>query len=406
MHYRLAKVVLCIAAVAAMPRGWAQDSPYKDQGEYDIATAVQKETDPQKKLDKLKEWEQKYPDSKLASTRTLIQAQALLGIASAGYGKTDPAVLDASMKASQQIIDNLDKYFAPGIKPAQATDQQWADAKHQFELTAHSALGWDYMTKQDYPKAETEFKKILSISPNEAQISYWLGSIILKYKNVARYSEAIYDIARAVSITTGTPLAPDAKKQAEDYLKRLYAGYHGDDTGLDQVKAQAATAALPPPDYHIKSVEEIQKEQFANEEEFNKAHPDIALWRTIRTALKAPDGAAYFEKVKGSQIPPPDIGMFKAKVVSVEEKELVVNVDNAGGDATLKFDAILNKKVINVGDAFEFKGVVDSFTADPYMLTLTIDDPKEMTKGLDEKAFSGAAPAKKKTPPAKKKSPH
>src|SRR5579863_1577010 len=83
VHYRLAKVVLGIAALAAMPAGiWAapQDSPYKDQGEYDLATAAGKETDPQKKLDKLKEWEQKYPDSKLASQRTLMQAQGLLGI--------------------------------------------------------------------------------------------------------------------------------------------------------------------------------------------------------------------------------------------------------------------------------------------------------------------------------------
>jgi hypothetical protein len=36
------------------------------------------------------------------------------------------------------------------------------------------------------------------------------------------------------------------------------------------------------------------------------------------------------------------------------------------------------------------------------MLTLTIDDPKEMTKGLDEKAFSAAPPAKKKPAPKKK----
>jgi hypothetical protein len=50
-----------------------------------------------------------------------------------------------------------------------------------------------------------------------------------------------------------------------------------------------------------------------------------------------------------------------------------------------------------VGDALEFKGVVDSFTKEPYMLTLTIDDPKEDIKGLPDNAFS-AAPAKKAAP--------
>jgi tetratricopeptide (TPR) repeat protein len=404
VHYRLAKVVFCIAALAAMPKGtWAQDSPYKDQGEYDLATAAGKEADPQKKLDKLKEWEQKYPDSKLANQRTLMQAQGLLGIAMAGYGKTDPALLDASQKAGQQIVDNLDNYFAPGVKPAQATDQQWADAKHTFDLQAHSALAWDAMTKKDDAKAEAEFKKILSISPNEAQISYWLGTVIIRQKNIARYSEAIYDVARAISVTTGTPLPPQQKTAAQDYLKRLYVNYHGDDKGLDQVMTQVTASALPPPDYHIKSVEEIQKEQFANEEEFNKAHPDIALWRTIKAALTAPNGDTYFQQVKGSEVPTADIGMFKAKIVSTGDKEIVANIDNAGGDATLKFDKPINQKVLNAGDPFSFKAVVDSFTGTPYMLTLTVDDPKEAITGLPANAFSAAPPVKKKVAPKKKK---
>ena len=68
--------------------------------------------------------------------------------------------------------------------------------------------------------------------------------------------------------------------------------------------------------------------------------------------------------------------MLKAKVVTVNPKELIVNVDNAGGDATLKFEQTLNAKVIEVGAPIEFKGVVDSFTKAPYMLTITIDEPK------------------------------
>ncbi len=69
----------------------------------------------------------------------------------------------------------------------------------------------------------------------------------------------------------------------------------------------------------------------------------------------------------------------------------MANIDNAGGDATLKFEKTLNKKVIKAGDAFEFKGVVDSFTPDPYMLTLTIDDPKEMIKGYRRQSVRGSS---------------
>ncbi len=394
MHHRFVKVVLGIVAAGALPTvTWAgptpqaaaaqQESPYKDQGEYDLATAAGKETDPQKKLDRLKEWEQKYPDSKLKGARTLMQAQGLLGIALAAYGKTDPPeLLDAGQKAAQQIIDNLGTYFGPDVKPAQATDQQWKDAQHSAELQAHSVLGWVAMAKKQDPTAEAEFKKVLELDPNAAQVSYWLGTVIIRQKNVARYSEAFYDIARSLSVTGASALPAAAQTQYSNYLKKAYAGYHGDETGLDQLKAAVATSALPPPNFHIESVEEIQKKQFANEEEFNKAHPDIALWRNIRTTLTADGGDAYFQTIKGSQIPPENIGFFKGKVVSVAGKEIVANVDNAGGDATLKFESAVNAKAVEVGAAFEFKAVVESFTKAPYMLTLTVDDPKTDIKGL------------------------
>ncbi|MES1260114.1 MAG: hypothetical protein ABUS49_00150 [Acidobacteriota bacterium] len=406
-----------MAAVATVPTGaWAypapapepapqaqQESPYKDQGEVDLANAATTETDPQKKLAKLKEWEQKYPDSKLKGTRNVNFASTYMGIANAAYGKTaPPELLDAGQKSAKAVLDNLDTYFATDSKPFGATDEQWTQARttgrKTLELQAHSVLGWVAFAKHSDAEAETEFKKILELAPDTAQVSYWLGSVIIRQKNVARYSEALYDLARSLVVTGPTALPPAAAGPAADYLKRAYAGYHGDDSGLEELKKQAAGAALPPAGFHIDSVSEIEAKKFGDIEAFNKAHPDIALWRQIRDTLKSEQGDTYFGTAKGSQIPPENIGMFKAKVVTVNDKDLVVNVDNAGGDATLKFDHALNQKVINVGDSLEFKGVVDSFVKDPYMLTLTIDDPKESVKGLADNAFSAAPPAKKAAP--------
>jgi tetratricopeptide (TPR) repeat protein len=419
VYYPFAKVVLGIVTVAACcPMAtWAAPAPlqaaasafgdYADQGEVDIATAAGKEADPQKKLDKLKEWEQKYPDSKLKNTRYFMQAQALLPIALAAYGKTTPPeLLDAGQKAAQQLVDNLDTYLSNDVKTSlKASDDQWKQARSQIELQAHSALGWVAMAKKQDTAAEAEFKKILQLDPKQAQISYWLGTVIIRQKKLERYSEALYDIARAMSVTGTTALAPAAQTQAATYLQKAYEGYHGSTEGLDQLKAAVASSALPPPDFHIESVTESENKKFANQDEFNKAHPDIALWRLIRDTLKGDGGDAYFQTVKGSGVPPEAIGMFKAKVVTVDAKDLIINVDNAGGDATLKFEKPLNQKAINVGDSFEFKAVVESFTKEPYMLTLTIDDPKEDIKGLPDNAFSAAPaarrPAGKKTAPKK-----
>ncbi|MCU1329112.1 MAG: hypothetical protein JWN34_4482 [Bryobacterales bacterium] len=405
--YRLTKSALVVTALAvfstvALAQTWKP-------GEDTVGLAASNEKDNQKKLALLKEWEQKFPESEMKGQRTLMTAQALLGIVTSAYGKTTPPeLLDAAEKAGKQLTDNLDEYFSAANKPAAVADPQWAEAKKTFSLQAHVSLGWAYYAQKKDALAEEEFKKVLAIDPNQAQVSYWLGSAIIRQKDVKKYSDALYSIARSLAVTGPTALPPAAAGPAETYLKKAYSGYHGDETDLDKLKAAVASGPLPPADFHIKSVEEIQKEQFANEDEFNKAHPDIAQWRLIRSALKGDQADTAFAGMKDSQIPDPTVGMFKAKIVAVNDKEIVVNVDNAGGDGTLRFDKAVNSKAVNVGDAIEFKGVIVAYTKEPYMLTMTIDDPKESVKGLPDNAFSGAAatkkaPAVRKAAPKKKK---
>ena len=89
--------------------------------------------------------------------------------------------------------------------------------------------------------------------------------------------------------------------------------------GLDDLKKMATSSATPPSDLKIESQVDIAKKQEGDAAAFAAAHPDIALWRQIRDALKADGGQAYFEMVKGSLIPPQEGGtfkMFKGKVVS------------------------------------------------------------------------------------------
>ena len=91
--------------------------------------------------------------------------------------------------------------------------------------------------------------------------------------------------------------------------------------------------------------------------------------------------------------------MFNAKVISQPSpKEILVNVDNLAGDATLKFETPL-KGTVDPGTAFKFKGVIDSFLKDPY--TLTFKAEKEDIDGLPASLFA-AAPARKR-PVTKKK---
>jgi hypothetical protein len=407
MFDRLSKIIFIgLLAVTVFPTGaWAQapaKAPaVKDQGEYDIAQAAGKETDPQKKLDLLHQWEQKYPDSDFKGSRSVQIASAESQIAGkAQQPNATPADLDAAQKAAQDLADNLDKYLAPENKPAGATDAQWSQAKQQIELQAHSVLATVAATKKDDAKAEAEYKKILAFDANSAPTAYALGILIYREKNLARVPEALFWIAHSIEMNGPEALTAPNKTAYDKFLKQAYAGYHGSEAGLDDFKKVAGTATALPPDLKIESQLDIQKKEEGDAAAFAAAHPDLALWRQIRDALKGDGGDAYFAQVKGSEIPPQDgpFKMFAAKVISQSGKELVVNVDNGGGDVTLRFENPL-KGTVDPGTAFMFKGVVDSYVKEPYMLTLTAD--KEDIEGLPASLFA-AAPVRKPRPATKK----
>lgn len=403
---------MAVMATAAWAQAPAKAPAVKDQGEYDLTAAVQKEADPQKKLDLLNQWEQKYPESDYKTQRTLMTMQTESALAMKAMQPNAPAGdQDAGQKAARHLIENSDKYFADDNKPAGATADQWKEAKMQIGVQAHTALATVAMAKKTPATdaaAEGELKKVLEIAPMSASTSYTLGTLILRQRKIERYPEALYLIARATTDTGPLALVPAGKKAAEDYLKKAYIGYHGSDEGLEELMKASVASPLPPADFKIRSITDIEKEKEGDAAAFAAANPDIAFWRTIKAALTAADGgAAYFEQIKGSEIPPADSAykMFRAKVVAQNSpKELLVNVDNIVGDATLQFENPL-KGTVEAGTAFKFKGVIESFVKDPYMVTFT-GLAKEDTDGLPATAFvaaPAAKPAVRRPPVTKKK---
>jgi len=102
--------------------------------------------------------------------------------------------------------------------------------------------------------------------------------------------------------------------------------------------------------------------------------PMLNQWYGIQQSLAGDGAQAKFDSdVKDAGLPGGDVPFFKGKVISAEpadkQTKIVVAVwDPAVADATLLFDDPLLTPV-NVGDVIEFKGVADSFTKEPFMLT-------------------------------------
>jgi hypothetical protein len=217
---------------------------------------------------------------------------------------------------------------------------------------------------------------------DEAATSLRLGAAIVSEKMPDRYPVAIFHLAHAVTTTGPGAFDEKTRKSTEAYLENIYRNYHGDLSGLDEVKRASSVAWIPPPGWTIQSVLTISREQRDAEEKFAREHPEIVLWRTLKAKLLMPDGNEYFAAdVAGAEIP-----NLRAKVFAQPDaRTLVVVIDDLDplkpAEATLRFDSALRGKV-EAGTVLEFSGMPQMFAKDPFMVTMNVEKAK--VKGLGD----------------------
>ena len=423
---------LQVVELPALAQEAKKEKKVKDQGEYDIFTAAGKETDPTKQLQLLQTWKEKYPDSDFKQERAdtvamaydklnkapeaikaiqeamainnkdLTALQLLAKIARGVLGNPNPPAdqLAIGDQSSSILLSNIDNFFDASAKPAAVPDAAWTKAKADTEQLAQTVQGYVKWKQKDNPGAEAAFRKVLTANGENSQVSLWLGSVLYSQK---KFAEAFFEFARASSYTGTGALDPKTRQSTADYLKRAYEGYHGkDDAGLEQLKQQAAAAALPPDGFKIDSVIDIQNKEEGDKAKFAADHPDIAFFRTLKEALKGDTGQSYFDQgVKDALIPPQEgaFKQFKGHVVAQPSpKELLLAVDDANGDVTLVLDPPLKAK-IDPGLEVSFAGAPDAFTKEPFNLRFKVE--RENVTGLPKEAGAPVrrpAPAKKAAP--------
>jgi tetratricopeptide (TPR) repeat protein len=428
-------IILAIAGLLTATAIWGQAAaPAWKDGEYPLYEAATKQTDNAKKLDALKAWEQKFPDSNYKSTRLellLVTYQALKQ-----YDKVletgnemlslDPKNIRAlwAMTGAVQLIakptaENLAlgekgaQAFATKydeLKPAAVSDADWAKEKPTFQSTAYIALGWIAAQRKDNAAAEKAYLQSLQLSPNNAQLSYTLGSLIITQRNLETYPIGLFHIARAASLT-GTGAIPETdRKKIDDYLVGRYTNWHGSADGLDGLRKLASTTAIPPAGFTIENGTDIATRKA---EEFKKSNPPLALWMTVKKALTEPNGAQYFESsVKGFLLPAGAEGVarFKGKLVAAippkNPKQLKIAIaDAVTPEITLVFEEPLVGSA-PVGTDLEFEGAGTAFTSDPFNLTMDVEKDKLVgwpVQAAPAVKKGGGAATKKAAPVAPKK---
>ncbi len=374
---------------------------WKDRAEYDLVQSVISEKDPQKKLDLLNQWKDKYPetdfketrleayvdtykdlnqpDKMLASARNLFDLnpknlKALYWIALLTVpAQTSPDALDLAQKAAKGLLN--------AEKPAQVTDEQaWKATQTQMALIGHRTLGWVASQRKDYATAEAEFKAELQANPGDSQAVYWLGGALgaqaLADKKPELLAQALFYYARAAVYDGPGALDPAMRQRTQTYVQTNYTKYHGEDpAGFQALLASAKTSVFPPEGFKILSEDEVASQKL---QALQQSSPSLALWVTIKGQLTSDGGDAYFSgSMKDALVPPEGQPAFQAKVISQEParapKTVKVSIeDGKTPDATLVFDPPLPRPA-EPGTSITFRGAATSFAKQPFMVTFDVE---------------------------------
>jgi tetratricopeptide (TPR) repeat protein len=389
---------------AAAPASQQPQKNWKDRAEYDLYVAIGQDQNPKTRLEKLQQWEKQYPMTEwIKERRTLFlttyaaandpknaveAAKAILAddpkdftslyytmyFTLALYSQNQsPDVLDQGEKAAKAIMENID------TPPPNVTAEQWAKLRPDLEQLAHRNLGFIAMQRKNWDGAEAEFQKVLMQNSNDAQVDYWMGTVIASEKKLDKLPAAMFYFARAASYEGQGALTPDMRKTALSYVQRQYKNFHGSDEGFNDLVAAAKANPMPPAGFSIKNANEIAQASAANEEEYNKSHPSEALWKNLKMTLSGSGGDSYFMMMKGTEVP-----TLKGKVIKLEPavkpKTILLAMDDntnntTTADATLKFEMPLGGKV-EEGTELSFEGVADSYTANPFMVVFIVEKDK------------------------------
>jgi len=403
----------------AAPLAAQQEKKPKDREEYDLFNSILKETDAKRKLQLLDQWKQKYPETDYKEERGKFYMQAYTESSQPAKSveaakeilAITPNEFSANFKicsvgpylgtAEAQLLQDVDKActgLQKAEKPAGVSDADWNAAKKLAAFVAHAGIGWVAMQRKNNEAAEKSFIQALELTPGAAQVSLWLGTVVQAQKNPDKNTLALFSFARAASFTGQGALPPANRQQMDAFLTKAYANYHGaDPEGLKQLKALAANNALPPPDFKIKSKDEVQAELDAD---LQKKDPLLAFFVTLKKRL-GEEGDGFWQSMKGTAMPKLK-GTVLSATPALRPKSLTLAMTQSSeAEVTLTLDAALARK-LEPGTVIEFEGAEPvEYSPTPFMVKM---QGGKITAGLPEapkpapkpKAAPGKAAGKKK----------
>lgn len=395
----------------------AKAKNWKNREEYDAFNAMVTEKDPNKKVSLAEAFLQKFSNSDFKDGAYIVEMQTYQQL-----NQADKAV-EAGHKALEVNPENIDalrflSFVFPFVykaddpeaaaklsraesdakhglevlqklqKPAGVSDDQFGQAVKGLRAIFNGAVGFVALQRKDYAAAITSYKAASEDNPSDWYVFYRMGLAYL-YSSPHDYDHAIWYIARALALAQAAK-DPNAQ-EFDNYLKKTYIGYHGNDQGLSDIETQAASSVNPPDGFKVAPMEAPKHTGNPLVDGFNDMTYPLKFGG--ETAQKAWDslkgqpmglGGVVDSVEKGS-----DPGTYLVRIDILDQSKATPGVY----DIELKDTKQPNVKNLQPGDVVSFKGTADSYTATPN-LVLTVVGEVTQPDPLPDKP-----PAKEKPKP-------
>ncbi len=261
-------------------------------------------------------------------------------------------------------------------KPESVSEDQFNQYIKGQRANFNNTLGFVALQRKDYPTAITHFKVAAEDNPADVYTFYRMGLAYL-YSDPPDYDNAVWNIARSVSLAKASNNPAGA--EIEKFLSKVYVGFHGNEEGLPEIVAQAASSPTPTEGFKVEPMPTPEV----------TGNPSVDAFNQMAVPLKlgGPRAQEIWSKLKGQ---PVELAGFVDSVEKSPDSDVyLVRIDlldsskTAEGvyDIELRDSTQPNVKNLGSGVGVHFKGILAAYTATPNFV-LTLDngeiDPDEI----------------------------
>jgi len=277
---------------------------------------------------------------------------------------------NGQVEQAAQYAEKGQAVLQSGAKPEGMSDADYAKLKTGASAIFAGAIGAGAFQKKDYPTAAKNFTDAVMSDPNSPTALNDIYPLALSYLEQKPINpDGLFWIARA------TVLAQNAKSsgaaQIENYGKRRYMQYHGAEDGWPELVNTARTSAVPPQGLKIAPAPSPAEQAAQMCQQKTPDKMGFGEWEFIFTSGNQQCSDTVWNVIKGKKL------QMQGKVLDVTPTVLKIAATEDAitantAEITLNMTAAIPAKLLpKQGATLLFEGQPDSYTPNPFMMTMS-----------------------------------